>query len=161
MHGSVFSTLHFMKSKYRSSTSDENLASKLQYARRAKQIGKKLAMAKRVSAFTPYHSPVERVVFVSFKQHLAHAHPPMVESSPCPKHWVEWGDCGKGFFGGSDGKESACIVKDVGSIPGSGRFPGEGNGNPLQYSCRKNPMDRGAWWATVHGVAKSQTWLSN
>ena len=43
-------------------------------------------MAKRVSAFTPYHSPVERVVFASFKQHLAHAHPPMVESSPCPKH---------------------------------------------------------------------------
>ena len=45
-------------------------------------------------------------------------------------------------------------VKDVGSSPGSGRSPGEGNGNPLQYSCLENPMDRGAWWATVHGVSK-------
>ena len=49
---------------------------------------------------------------------------------------------------------------DVGSIPGLRRSPGEGNGNPLQYSCLGNPMDRGAWWATVHGVAKSQTRLS-
>ena len=48
---------------------------------------------------------------------------------------------------------------DVGSIPGSGRSPGEGNGNPLQYSCLENPMDRGAWWATVHRVAKSWTQL--
>ena len=47
------------------------------------------------------------------------------------------------------------------SIPGLGRSPGEGNGNPLQYSCLENPMDRGAWWATVHGVAKSWTWLSD
>jgi len=46
---------------------------------------------------------------------------------------------------------------DVGSVPGSGRSPGEANGNPLQYSCLENPIDRGAWWATVHGVAKSQT----
>ena len=46
-------------------------------------------------------------------------------------------------------------IRDVGSIPGSGRSPGEGNGNPLQYSCLENPADRGAWWATVHGVAKS------
>ena len=50
---------------------------------------------------------------------------------------------------------------DLGSIPGSGRSPGEGNGNPVQYSCLENPMDRGAWWATVHGVAKSQTRLSD
>ena len=62
-----------------------------------------------------------------------------------------------GFPGGSDGKASACNVGDLGSIPGSGRSPGEGNGNPLQYSCLENPMDRRAWWATVHGVAKSQT----
>ena len=61
---------------------------------------------------------------------------------------------------GSDGKESACNVGDPGSTPGSGRSPGEGNGNPLQYSCLENPMDRGAWWATVHGVAKSCTRLS-
>ena len=63
--------------------------------------------------------------------------------------------------GGSDGKVSAYNVGDPGSIPGSGRSSGEGNGNPLQYSCLENPMDRGAWWATVHGVAKSQTRLSN
>ena len=50
---------------------------------------------------------------------------------------------------------------DLGSIPGSGRSPGEGNGNPLQYSCLENSMDGGAWWATVHGVTKSRTWLSN
>ena len=49
----------------------------------------------------------------------------------------------------------------MGSIPGSGRSPGEGNGNPLQYSCLKNPTGRGTWWAAVHGVAKSQTRLSN
>ena len=53
-----------------------------------------------------------------------------------------------GFHGGSDGKASACSVGDPGSIPGSGRSLGEGNGNPLQYSCLKNSMDRGAWWST-------------
>ena len=66
-----------------------------------------------------------------------------------------------GFPGGSDGKASACSVGDLGSIPGLGRSPGEGNGNPLQYSCLENSMDGGAWWATVHGVAKSRTWLSD
>ena len=55
------------------------------------------------------------------------------------------------------GKESACDAGDEDSIPGWGRSPGEGNGNPLQYSCLGNPMDRGAKWATVHGVTKSQT----
>ena len=54
---------------------------------------------------------------------------------------------------------SACNAGDPGSIPGLGRSPGEGNGNPLQYSCLENPMDRGAWRATVHGVAKSWTQL--
>ena len=58
-------------------------------------------------------------------------------------------------------KESACKVGDQGSIPESGRCPGEGNGNPLQYSCLDNPMDRGAWRATVHGVTKSRTRLSD
>ena len=62
-----------------------------------------------------------------------------------------------GFLGSSNGEESACNVKDLGSIPGLGRSLGEGNGNPLQCSCLENPMDRGAWWATVHGVAKTQT----
>ena len=64
-----------------------------------------------------------------------------------------------GFPGGSEVKASASNAGDPGSIPGSGRSPGEGNGNPLQYSCLENPMDRGAWQATVHGVAKSQTRL--
>ena len=66
-----------------------------------------------------------------------------------------------GFPGGSDGKASACNAGDPGSIPGLGRSPGEGNGNPLQYSCLENSMDWGAWWATVHRVAKSQTRLSD
>ena len=59
-----------------------------------------------------------------------------------------------GFPGGSDGKESACIARDPGSIPGLGRPPGGGNGNPLQYSGLGNPVDRGAWWATVRGVQR-------
>ena len=66
-----------------------------------------------------------------------------------------------GFPGGSDGKESACNVGDLGSIPGLGRSPGGGLGNPLQYLCLENPMDRGVWLATFHGVAKSWTQLSN
>ena len=66
----------------------------------------------------------------------------------------------RGFPGGSVVKNppaNAGDAGDTGSIPGSGRFPRGGNGNPLQQSCLENPMDRGAWWATVHGVAKSQT----
>ena len=62
-----------------------------------------------------------------------------------------------GFPGGSDGKASACNAGDLGLIPEWGRSPGEGNGNPLQDSYLGNPMDRGAWWSTVHGVAKSRT----
>ena len=61
-----------------------------------------------------------------------------------------------GFLGSSDGKESACNVVELGSIPGSGRSPGEGTASPLQYSCLKNPIDRGDWWSSVHGVTKSQ-----
>ena len=67
----------------------------------------------------------------------------------------------EGFPGGSEGKESACNAGDPGLIPGWGRSPGKANGCPLQYSCLENPMDRGAWGATVHGVAKSWTRLSN
>ena len=66
-----------------------------------------------------------------------------------------------GFPGGSDCKESACNAGNLGSIPGLGRSPGEGHGNPLKYSCRENPMDRGALRAIVHGVTKSQTRLSD
>ena len=62
---------------------------------------------------------------------------------------------------GSDGKESACNAEDRGSIPGSERSPGEGRGYPLHYSCLENSMDRGGWWATVHGVAKSWTRLGD
>ena len=65
------------------------------------------------------------------------------------------------FPGGSEVKVSACSAGDPGSIPGLGKSPGEGNGNPLRYSCLENPMDGGAWWATAHGVAKSWTRLSD
>ena len=82
----------------------------------------------------------------------------------CSLFHLEWNpvfatSCG--FPGGSEVKASACNAGDLGSIPGSGRSPGEGDGNPLQYSCLENPMDVGAWSAIVHGVAKSRTWLSH
>ena len=64
-------------------------------------------------------------------------------------------------FDGSVCKKSACSTVDLGLILGSGRSPAEGNGNLLQYSCLENPMDRGTWWATVQGVAKSWTQLSD
>ena len=67
----------------------------------------------------------------------------------------------KDFPGDSDGKESACNTRDPGSIPGSGRCPREENGNPLQYSCMENSMNRGAWQDPVYEVAKSQTELSD
>ena len=67
-----------------------------------------------------------------------------------------------GFLGGSEVKASACNAGDLGLIPGLGEdIPGEGNGNPLQYCCLENPMDGGTWWATVHGVSKSRTRLSD
>ena len=66
-----------------------------------------------------------------------------------------------GIADGSDSEESACNVGDQGLIPGSGKSPGEGNGNPLQYPGLENSMDREAWWATVHGVAMSRTRLCN
>ena len=84
------------------------------------------------------------------------------------KNWTIISDCnsprkGEGLPGGSAVKESAFNAGasgDSGSIPGSGRSPGGGHGNPLQYSCLENPMDRGAWWAIVHRVTKSQTRLN-
>ena len=69
--------------------------------------------------------------------------------------------CILGFPGGSDSEEAACSAGDMRSIPGSGISPGEGSDNPLQYSCLKNSVDRGAWWATLHGMAKSRNRLSN
>ena len=67
--------------------------------------------------------------------------------------------CTLGFPGDLDGKELACNAGGLGSVPGLGGSLAEGNGNPLQYSCLENPMDRGAWWATVHGVTERQTRL--
>ena len=75
-----------------------------------------------------------------------------------------WGQvmCTRSFPSGSDGKEFACYAGDLDSIPGWGRSPGEGNGNPLQHSCLENSMARGAWQATVHGVAKiGHNWATN
>ena len=69
--------------------------------------------------------------------------------------------CMLGFPDGSVVQNLPVNAGDTGWIPGSGRSPGGGNGNPLQYSCLENPMDRGAWWAAVYGVAKSQTQLKN
>ena len=66
-----------------------------------------------------------------------------------------------GFPGSSVGKESACNAGSTGLIPGLERSPGERRGSPLLYSCRETPMDRGAWWTTVHGIAKSQIPLSD
>ena len=66
-----------------------------------------------------------------------------------------------GFPGGSASKESVCNAGDLGLNPGLGRSPGGGRGKPFQYSCLENPIHRGAWWATVHGVTKSQTGLTN
>ena len=77
-----------------------------------------------------------------------------IQSSAPNSLWI------MGFPGGSDGKESACNAGDQGSVPGLGRFPEEGNGNSLQYSCLENAMDRGAWRAIVHGVTESQTQLT-
>ena len=68
---------------------------------------------------------------------------------------------GTGFPGGSEDKESACNTGDLSSVPGSGRFPGEGNGYSLQYSCPENPMDRGILWDTIHGVTRGQMQLSD
>ena len=75
--------------------------------------------------------------------------------------WVTSTHTHMGFFGGLDSKESTCSAGDWGSIPSSGRSPGEANGNPLLYSCLENPMDSGAWRAVAHGVAKIWTWLNN
>ena len=83
----------------------------------------------------------------------------MMAEIPAPLDSREWGGCFLTLpLSDSEVKASACNTGDLGSIPGSGRSPGEGNGNPLQYSCLENPMmDRGAWRATVHGVTKRAT----
>ena len=79
-----------------------------------------------------------------------------MEALHCARHWVSDFSVSYPYHfpGGIDSKESACNVGDLGLILGLGRSPGGGHGNPLQYPCLENPMDRGAWWAAVHGVAK-------
>ena len=89
--------------------------------------------------------PVQYYCFLTTSPLLLHSLPSLI-------HW-NLPSC---FPCSSDNKESACNAGDMGSIPGSGRSPGEGHGNPLQCSCLENPMDRGAWQAKVHGVARSQ-----
>ena len=113
----------------------------------------------------------------SWTQNVYHRHSSVSRSCPNPgthlfhKVWLQftWGDLnlehfnlalGSGFLG-SCSKESACNERDFGSIPGSGKSLAGGNGNSPQYFCLENPMDRGAWRAIIHGVAKSQTWLSD
>ena len=84
-----------------------------------------------------------------------------IQTISAPGIWVTVGTMKQSFPDGSDCKESACNAGDRGLIPGSGISPGEGNGNPLQCSCLESSMDRGALQATVHGVEKSRTLLSN
>ena len=97
----------------------------------------------------------------SNKSYILWLYPINIITSSClPDPRVSWFN-GIYWQYGSEVKASACNAGDLGSIPGSGRSPGERNGNPLQYSCLENPMDRGAWWATVHGVANGQTRLSD
>ena len=85
----------------------------------------------------------------------------ILESAPLFPSCLTLGISPQGFPDGSVGKESACNAGDSGSILGSRRSPGEGNGNPLQYSCLKNSMDRGAWQAAVHGVTKLHDCATN
>ena len=85
-------------------------------------------------------------------------------ASGCHKPQTHWGCLSQGFPGGKVVKNppaNAGDTKDAGSIPGSGRSPAVVNSNPFQYSCLENSMNRGGWWATVHGGARSQTWLSD
>ena len=84
-----------------------------------------------------------------------------VEKKRCSSEWSYEYPTWDSFLGGWDDKESACNAGDLGSIPESERSPGGGKGNPLQYPCLENPMDRGAWWTSVHGVAKRLSQLSN
>ena len=93
------------------------------------------------------------------RQDLRHSHSD--QRSEIEQNKRAWAMLQKGFSGGSSGKETTCQCKrlrDAGSIPGSGRSPGEGNGNPLQHSCLENPLDRGAWQAMVHRVTVRHNW---
>ena len=104
-----------------------------------------------------WHAMGHRVTELENWSNLVHTHACM---SQYIIHLTNHIDILLGFPGGSDGKASAYNAGDLGSIPGSGRSLGEGNGNPLQHSCLENPRDGEAWLATVHGATKSQTRLS-
>ena len=109
----------------------------------------------------PLHYSWASLVAQMVRNHLQYRRPrfdPWDGKIPCRKDRLPT-PVFLGFPGGSDSKESTCNAGDLGSIPGSGRSPEEGHGNPLQYSCLENPMVRGACQATVHRVAKSQTRL--
>ena len=95
--------------------------------------------------------------FIIFLSNRIHTHIVGIEYKAFSSSlWVQWG-----FPGSSDGKAFACYAGDPDSVSGSGSPPGEGNGNPPQYSCLENSMDRRAWWTAVHGVEKIWTQLSN
>ena len=79
------------------------------------------------------------------------------EAATCRRLASVYFNLARGFLGGSDGKESAPSAGDLGSIPGWGRSPGKGNGNPLQFSCLENPMERGAWWLQSRGRKEADT----
>ena len=112
------------------------------------------------------------ITFTSTTPWIPHHQAPIHVSShssfpphPHPHKWeYHTAKGGEGFPGGSDNKQSAHNTGDLGLIPGSGRSPGEQNGNSLQYSCLENSMDRGVWWATTHGVTKQSDtteWLTH
>ena len=107
-------------------------------------------------SFTPFKCKSNRLL-------LPFCLPNSIQNAPCEADQPRVSQGGEfwetSYPGGSDGKESAWNAGEPGLIPGWGRSPGEGNGNPLQCSCLENPMDRGAWWTTAHEVAKSQTRL--
>ena len=110
------------------------------------------------SLFEVFHQPHSWHICRSDSWGLQHLYPPL---SPDPQPVTGHITLSiLNFPGGSDGKDSACNALP-GSIPGLGRSPIEGNGNSLQYSCLDNPMDRGTWWATAHGVPKSRIQLSD
>ena len=100
--------------------------------------------------------------YITYSQSFCSSHNTLGKYFVDPKIFLQFITCQlQGFPSSSDGKASSCHAGDLGLIPGLGRSPGEGNGNPLQYSCLENFMDRGAWRATVHGVTKSWTRLSH
>ena len=126
------------------------------FGQRYKVLYKRLSSSSSIHHYSITQSIFTFLKFCVVPTHPS-THPPLETTGLLSVQFSLFQKDQKCFPSGSDGKASVCNAGDTGSIPGSGRYPGEGNGNPLQYSCLENPMDRGAWWATAHGVAKSQT----